>query len=93
MSLPTPPVVTNNRPSPRSTDPQTGRPLRDRRLMPNPCVRHLIAACCKALRVGPAAAPGTGDDSESDSDDCDWDDSDSDMDIGSPGGPMEHGPA
>ena len=48
---------------PRSTDPQTGRPLRDRRLIPNPCLRALIVSCCLALGVStadaaaPAAAP------------------------------------
>ena len=42
---------------PRSTDPQTGRPLRDRRLIPNPCLRALIVSCCLALGVITAAAP------------------------------------
>jgi hypothetical protein len=44
---------------PRSTDPQTGRPLRDRRLIPNPCLRALIVSCCLALGVSAtdAAAP------------------------------------
>ena len=49
---------------PRSTDPLTGRPLRDRRLIPNPCLRALIASCCRALGVGraaSAAAPAQGE--------------------------------
>eukprot|EP00291_Cryptomonas_curvata_P016506 CAMPEP_0172153532 /NCGR_PEP_ID=MMETSP1050-20130122/1502_1 /TAXON_ID=233186 /ORGANISM="Cryptomonas curvata, Strain CCAP979/52" /LENGTH=165 /DNA_ID=CAMNT_0012822089 /DNA_START=48 /DNA_END=545 /DNA_ORIENTATION=+ len=50
--------------STNSTDPLTGRPLRDRRLIPNPCLRALIASCCRALGVGPAAsaaAPAQGE--------------------------------
>jgi hypothetical protein len=49
-------------------------------------MRDLITACCKALGVGPAAAPCA----QSDSEDCDSE-SGSNSDNGSPGGPVEPG--
>ncbi len=43
--------------APSRTDPHTGRPLRDRRLIPNPCLRALIAAAVPAITAAAAAAP------------------------------------
>ena len=39
------------------TDPQTGRPLRDRRLVPNVCLRQLIEATRARLHLAPARTP------------------------------------
>jgi hypothetical protein len=41
----------------RSTDPATGRPLRDRGLLPNPCLRAAIAAITAIVTPPPPAAP------------------------------------
>eukprot|EP00291_Cryptomonas_curvata_P021604 CAMPEP_0172173752 /NCGR_PEP_ID=MMETSP1050-20130122/13257_1 /TAXON_ID=233186 /ORGANISM="Cryptomonas curvata, Strain CCAP979/52" /LENGTH=98 /DNA_ID=CAMNT_0012845599 /DNA_START=200 /DNA_END=496 /DNA_ORIENTATION=- len=38
------------------TDPRTGRPLRDCRLIENPCLRSLITACVQSLPAAAAAA-------------------------------------
>ncbi len=43
-------------PNHRSTNPRTGRPLRDRRLIDNTCLRSLIAACVQSLPAVAAAA-------------------------------------
>ena len=39
----------------RSTDPSTGRPLHDRRLVPNPCLRGLIAAIVEHFQPATSA--------------------------------------
>jgi hypothetical protein len=88
MTLPLPPPL-----PPRSTDPQTGRPLRDRRLLPNPCVRNLIAACCRALGAAPTAAPTAAPAAAPWKSDSDSSDSDSDSEAASPGGPVAPGAA